>query len=88
MYSILNGMRKSAFTLYYQAARSILINDFEGARSYIKQNPKMWMQEALTTELFVKENRKEDAFSHARSFENKGKYSDMFYYVVGKENGV
>ncbi|MGM7724672.1 hypothetical protein [Metabacillus sp. Hm71] len=73
MEKILNGMRKSAFTLYYQAARSILINDFEGARSYIKQNPKMWMQEALTTELLVKENRKEDAFNHARNALSKTK---------------
>jgi hypothetical protein len=67
MEKLLSGMRKSAFTLYYQSARSILINDFEGARSYIKQIPKMWMREALTTELLVKENRKEDAFIHARN---------------------
>ena len=82
-------MRKSAFTLYYQAARSILINDFEGARSYIKQNPKMWMQEALTTELLVKENRKKmHLVMHATLFRKQREYSDMFYYVLGKENGV
>jgi hypothetical protein len=52
-------------SLYYQAARSILINDFEGAKSYIEQSLKMWIQEGLTTELLVKVSRIEDAFSHA-----------------------
>jgi hypothetical protein len=66
MEKLINGMRKSAFTLYYQAALSILINDLEGARSYIEQNPKMWMREALTTEILIKENRKEEALIHAR----------------------
>lgn len=59
-------MRTSAITLYYQAAKCILIDYLEGARRFTEQVPRMWMQEALTAEILVKENRNEDAMLHAQ----------------------
>jgi hypothetical protein len=58
-------MRKSALTLYYQTIHSLMIIDLEAARRFNEQNPKLWMSEALTAELLMKENRKKAAIDHA-----------------------
>lgn len=65
MEKLLKGMKRSTFTLYYQTIHSMLVNNLDEARQLIDQNPKLWMREALTAELLMKENRKEEAFNHA-----------------------
>jgi hypothetical protein len=67
MEKLLKGIRKSALTLYYQTIHSVMINDLGAARRLIEQNPKLWMREALTAEVLVKENRKEAAIDHAKN---------------------
>lgn len=78
MEKLLKSMKNSVFTLYYQASQSILTNDFEGARRFIDQNPKLWMREALTAELLAKENQKEEAIAHARLALSKTKGLQRF----------
>ncbi|WML48632.1 hypothetical protein RCG23_00295 [Neobacillus sp. PS3-34] len=60
-------MRKTTFTLYYEAARAIIMGDLKKARILIEQNPKPWMREALTAEVLVKENRMNEAVTHAQA---------------------
>lgn len=67
MEKLLRKMRKTTFTLYYEAARAIIMGDLKKARILIEQNPKPWMREALTAEVLVKENRMNEAVTHAQA---------------------